>query len=303
MAGGFKVTATFAGSPTMTIAPFTLGLGRSIYLPLRDNDAPFAVLALHAPEDIRVGSDELKLLQELADDLAFGVMTIRSRREREQAGIALRASLQEKEALLKEVHHRVKNNMQVVDSLLRLESSRIETESTRDVLRNMQNRIRSMAVLHEILYRSGNFAQVDLSVYLRQLAGQVNRAMAVAPGQVSFLLDLAPVSVDLEQAIPCGLVFSELASNAVKHGFGGGKLGTVWVDLRADSDRMIRLRIRDDGPGLPPDWEERRSRSLGLQLVADLTEQLGGELAVGPGSAFELSFRPPVIGRSAPFRP
>lgn len=278
-------------------------LGRGIYLPLRGADGPFAVLALHAPEEIRVGSDELKLLQELADDLAFGVMTIRSRREREQAGIALRSSLQEKEALLKEVHHRVKNNMQVVDSLLRLESSRIEAEATKDVLRNMQNRIRSMAVLHEILYRSGNFAQVDLSVYLRQLAGQMNRALAVAPGHISFLLDLAPVSVDLEQAIPCGLVFSELASNAVKHGFSGGKLGTVWIDLRAEPDRMIRLRIRDDGPGLPADWEERRSRSLGLQLVADLTKQLGGELVVGPGSSFELSFRPPVVGRSAPFQP
>ncbi len=267
------------------------GLGRGVYLPLRGESGAFGVLALQVPEGIRVGNDEIRLLVELADDLAFGIASIRSRRNREKAERALAASLREKEALLREVHHRVKNNMQVITSLLRLESNRAGHSATRSVLRDMQNRILAMAALHETLYRSGNFSQVNLADYLSGVVRQMGRSLVVTPGQISFLLDLDPVVVDMERAIPCGLVLNELASNCLKHAFPDGRLGTVWIDLHASGSDLVSLRVRDNGLGLADDWSLRMERSLGLQLASDLSRQLGGRLEIGPGSQFEMVFQ------------
>ncbi|MBX7183960.1 MAG: PAS domain-containing protein [Vicinamibacteria bacterium] len=265
-------------------------LGPAIYLPLKDGQGAFGILALQAPSGIRVGEDEIRLLVELADDLAFGITSIRARKDRERAEAALAASLKEKEALLREVHHRVKNNMQVITSLLRLESNRLDHPITRSVLRDMQNRIQAMAALHETLYRSGNFAQVDLADYLRRVVAHLKRSLVPTPGQISFLLELEPIIVDLDRAIPCGLVLNELASNSVKHAFPEGRLGEVWIDLRRVDPATVGLSVRDNGAGLPADWEARVERSLGVQLVTDLARQLGGRLAIGPDARFEITF-------------
>jgi PAS domain S-box-containing protein len=205
--------------------------------------------------------------------------------ERKLAEQALLGTVREKEALLKEVHHRVKNNLQVITSLLRLESNRIDHPATREVLRNMQNRILSMALLHESLYRSSDFAQVDLAGYLRQLTVQLTRSMAIGPGHVE---------LDLDQAIPCGLIVNELVSNSLKHGFADGRPGDVWIELQALAEGTLRLRVKDNGAGFPADFESKRAKSLGLQLVADLAGQLRGRLEVGPGpgSLFEVTFTP-----------
>ena len=210
---------------------------------------------------------------------------------------ALQASLQEKTALLNEVHHRVKNNLQVVTSLLRLEGSRAGDGVTRAVLNEMQGRIHSMALVHETLYRSGSFASVDLQSYVRQVASAAFRAQAHTSGAVRLVLDLAPVQVSLDQATPCGLLVNELISNCIKHGFAHGERGEVKVELQpvAGNDggpTLWCLRVRDTGAGLPPDFEERRTNSLGLQLVGDLAGQLGGKLTVeaGPGASFAITF-------------
>jgi two-component sensor histidine kinase len=198
--------------------------------------------------------------------------------------------VREQEALLKEAHHRVKNNLQVITSLLRLESSRIEPPSTKAVRKDVQNRIQSMALLHETLYRSGKFAEVDLAAYLRVLAGHL--ALTLAPGQVELRLELAGVRVGLDQAIPCGLILNELLSNAFKRAFPDGRRGVVWVELNQKGGEDLRLCVRDDGIGVPGDFEARRDRSLGLPLVGDLIRQLQGrmETASGPGSTFEVTF-------------
>jgi PAS domain S-box-containing protein len=226
---------------------------------------------------------------------------------RKQTEEALRQSLQDKEALLREVHHRVKNNLQVITSLLRLESGRSELPQTKAVLDAMQGRIRSMALLHETLYRSGVFAGSDLSVYLAQVATQVFRMSGV--GRVRLMLDLAPLKVGMDLATPCGLLLNELLSNCFKHGFAGGaddtaqggaqggaiSEGEVRVSLQPlVSGPRWRLSVSDSGVGLPADFEARRERSLGLQLVSDLAHQVGGELAVGAGPAaeFSVSFLP-----------
>ena len=203
--------------------------------------------------------------------------------ERTLADEALRNSIREKEALLKEVHHRVKNNLQVITSLLRLESTRTREPGTRDVLKDMQGRIRSMALLHETLYRTGKFARVDLADYLRQLANQLFRAQNTGPGEVRLELDLRSVVVEIDQAIPCGLIVNELLTNCLKHAFGEGG-GEVRVRIGLDAAGRARLEVSDSGRGLPQDFEVLRGASLGLQLVSDLARQLGGTLEIGPES-------------------
>lgn len=210
---------------------------------------------------------------------------------RKHAEQALQASLDDKVGLLNEVHHRVKNNLQVITSLLRLEGNRSAQAETRTVLDEMQGRIRSMALLHESLYRTGTFASVELGAYLRQLCTQAFRTGARQNDGVQLVLDLAPVQVTMDQATPCGLLVNELVSNCLKHGFPNGRTGEVRVAL-TPVDAQWRLSVRDNGVGLPADFDTRRAASLGLQLVTDLARQLGATLVVGPGpgAAFSITF-------------
>lgn len=221
----------------------------------------------------------------------FGISRdITVRKQEEQA---LQASLEEKVVLLNEIHHRVKNNLQVIASLLRLEAGRSSQSDTKAVLGDMQGRIRSMALLHESLYRKGIFASVDLAAYLGQLAAQACRAMADQHGTIELKLDLTPVTVSMDQAAPCGLLVNELISNCLKHGFPSGGNGEIRLSLQAvaGTDEMC-LRVSDSGAGLPADFEVKRNQSLGLKLVADLTRQLGGTLQIEPSACFSVTFRP-----------
>lgn len=213
--------------------------------------------------------------------------------EGKEAEARMRASLREKEALLREVHHRVKNNLQVIASLLRLEQSRTAEPGTRSVLTDMRGRIRSMALLHETLYRTGVFAEVDLASYLRGLVSQLFRSHNEKPAQIHLVLDLAAVNVGIDQAIPCGLIVNELVTNSLKHGFIQDQEGEVRVVLRRESDGQVRLEVSDTGVGLAADFETKRGNSLGLQLVADLARQLRGRLDIdaGPAARFTVMFQ------------
>ena len=213
--------------------------------------------------------------------------------QRKQADMALQASLREKVALLNEVHHRVKNNLQVITSLLRLEVARSAQPDTHTVLKEMQGRIYAMALLHESLYRSGTFASVELGAYLKQLATQAFRTQSGLGGDVRLVLEMAAINVGMDQAAPCGLLVNELLSNCLKHGFPERRSGEVVVSLQPTArDGWWKLAVRDTGVGLPPDFEARRAQSLGLQLVSDLARQLGGQLNVGagPGADFSVVF-------------
>jgi PAS domain S-box-containing protein len=215
--------------------------------------------------------------------------------DRKQALDALLGSLREKEALLREVHHRVKNNLQVITSLLRLEAGRIEHPVTQSVLREMQGRIRSMSLLHEAIYSSGSYAHIDLAAYMREVVTQLFRSVEAQPRRIELQLALTQVRLGLDQAILCGLIANELVSNCLKHAFPDGRAGVVQVELSAvDGGTGLRLTVKDDGVGLPVDFDTRRAESLGLQLVADLTDQLQGTLATGPGRAatFVIGFAP-----------
>lgn len=206
----------------------------------------------------------------------------------------LRDTLREKTSLLNEVHHRVKNNLQVITSLLRLESGRSNQENTQAVLNDMQGRIRSMALLHETLYRSGIFASADLAHYLKELATQAFRSHINSNGAaVRLELDLHSVSVSMDQATPCGLIVNELISNCLKHAFADGRSGVVKISLMPlTASKSVNIIVSDDGVGLPSDFDQRRQLSLGLQLVDDLVTQIGGTLRIerGVGSQFSFCF-------------
>ncbi|MEI7551991.1 MAG: sensor histidine kinase, partial [Verrucomicrobiota bacterium] len=166
---------------------------------------------------------------------------------------------------------------------------------TKAVLKEMQGRIRSMALLHESLYRSGVFATIDLGAYLGQITTQSFRTLAATPGAVQLRLDLASVPVEMDQALPCGLLVNELVSNCLKHGFPDGRPGEVRVELQPiPGGPQWRLRVSDTGVGLPADFGSLRGQSLGLQLVSDLTQQIDGTLTIGPGPGtdFTVTFTP-----------
>lgn len=227
-------------------------------------------------------------------------VAVRDITERKRANEALRTSLREKEALLKEVHHRVKNNLQVITSLLNLEAGRSDHPATKAAFLEMQNRIRSMAMLHETLYRSENLERVDLPRYIRQLATQLFHSMLASPEAIQLHLDLAPASLALDQAVPCGLLINELVSNCLKHAFPEGRKGEVRIELQAmAADGRLKLRVSDNGVGLPPNFDQLRTTSLGLHLVSGLTEQLNGQLEITPGTGtgavFQVTFAPKKI--------
>jgi len=225
---------------------------------------------------------------------------IRDITERKRAEEALRASLAEKEVLLKEIHHRVKNNMQVVSSLVSLQAERLQDTALRTVFEDVAHRVRSMALVHEKLYQSGDLAKVEFAEYAECLLNYLWRAHGSAAACVRLRLDLQPLPLPVNAAVPCGLILNELASNALKHAFrkqaGGnteqGAGNEVRVSLRTDSEGRVRLGIRDNGVGLPPGLDWRRADSLGLRLVEMLAKQLGAtvEVADGGGTEFIVTF-------------
>lgn len=213
---------------------------------------------------------------------------------RKLAENALLESLHEKDALFREIHHRVKNNLQIISSLLRLQSGKINNPVAITVLRDMQSRVRSMALIHEHLFRADNLVEVDLATYLDQLCHQLVQALVHVPGSIRLHLDLSPCRMDMDQAIHCGLLVNELVSNALKHAFPDKRTGELRVDLHPLADgHGWRLQVADNGIGLPPDFSITDLSSLGLKLVADLTQQIHAHLQIetGQGATFTIEFK------------
>jgi PAS domain S-box-containing protein len=216
--------------------------------------------------------------------------------QRKAAEDALLASLRDKEILLKETHHRVKNNLQVVSSLLGLQSRFIQDAAVRTMFQESQNRVHSMALLHEELYRSDNLHDIDCEQYFRALAAHIFRSYGVSSSRIKLRLDFGEIRMDLDQAVPCGLVVNELLSNALKHAFPDGRAGEVCLAIKPAGGGQIALTVRDDGVGLPPDTSIRETRSLGLRLVRRLAEQIGASLRIRTGAGTEIELKIPSPG-------
>lgn len=222
--------------------------------------------------------------------LNFGLLTDIT--EQKQVDDKIRASLHEKEVLLKEIHHRVKNNLQIISSLLNLQAGKVKDLQTIQALRESQMRVRSMALIHEKLYQSDSMARIDFGGYVKSLAADLFRSYQRGLGQVELKIVVDEVELELEQAVPCGLILNELMTNTLKHAFPDGRSGTLRVDLRAGSGQILSLRVSDDGVGMPPEFDLAAAKSLGLQLVNSLVSQLDGRLEVEHtgGTAFKVSF-------------
>ena len=215
------------------------------------------------------------------------------------AAAALRASDEEKSVLLKEIHHRVKNNMQVISSMLNLQSQEMRDPKVLEVFRDTQARIRSMALVHEKLYQSRDLARVDFPSYLQSLIVHLFHAYKADPDRIRHELKMDEASLDINTAIPLGLVVSELLSNALKYAFPEGRRGNIRIGLEPARGGRLLLRITDDGVGLPADLDVRNAKSLGLQIVNMLVEQLDGSIEVdrSAGTEFRISLREPKSGR------
>ena len=222
-------------------------------------------------------------------------ITDRKKREVELRDSAARiqASLKEKEILLKEIHHRVKNNMQVISSLISLQADELRSTSMENTFKELSHRVQSMAMVHEKLYQSGDLARVDFADYVRSLLDYLWRAYGTASSGIRLVMDLEPVFLSIISAVPCGLILNELVTNAIKHAFSGRAEGEITVSLRGDANSRICLRVSDNGIGLPEGFDWKQSPSLGLRLVRMLSGQLRAEAEAsrGEGTEFAITFK------------
>ncbi|MBD3414832.1 MAG: histidine kinase [Candidatus Aminicenantes bacterium] len=204
----------------------------------------------------------------------------------------LESSLTEKEVLLKEIHHRVKNNMQVISSLLRLQASQIKDQKLLDMFAESQARIQSMSLIHENLYQSKDLNQIDFSKYIKNLTQNLVSSYGVQKEQIQLSIEVKKICLDIQQAIPCGLIINELVSNALKHAFPGQKQGKILIHMHQDNRDNCWLKIQDTGIGFPEKIDFRKTTSLGLQLVNGLISQIKGaiELERDKGTSWIIQF-------------
>ncbi|QFS46146.1 PAS domain S-box protein [Nostoc sphaeroides] len=212
--------------------------------------------------------------------------------EHKQAEEKIKASLKEKEVLLKEIHHRVKNNLGIVSSLLQMQCRRTQDPLVTAILRDSQNRIASIALVHEKLYRSEDLADIDFAQYIPDLTTHLFDSYNVSSSQIQLKIQVDNASLDIETAIPCGLIINELVSNALKYAFVGNRKGEIEVKFYQESESTLALIIQDNGIGLPENFDSKKAQTLGITLVQGLVKQLRGKLEIDShqGTQFKITF-------------
>lgn len=211
--------------------------------------------------------------------------------ERSRAEEQVKKSLREKEALLKEIHHRVKNNLQIIQSMLNLQLPQIKDEKAIALFRESQNRVYSMALIHEKLYKSESLAMIDFYEYIKSLTDYLFLSYGAAGRSIRLKIFVKDISLDVDTTIPCALIINELVSNSLKHAFPASghtvETGEISIDLHREPGNRFLLIVSDNGVGLPEGFEIEGSDSLGLKLVSVLVKQLGGAISIGKGRGTE----------------
>jgi PAS domain S-box-containing protein len=256
---------------------------------------------LHVQDDVFILSSVVDITErktsELERDRLLGELrALNSELEArvESRTAQLSTTLREREVLLQEIHHRVKNNLQVISSLISMQMRKLEPGPSRLGFEECQRRVRAIALIHEKLYQSKDYARIPFAEYVRSLAGDVFAATEVSLSEITLELSVEDVSLAVDQAIPCGLILNELITNALKHAFPNCRPGTVYVELGKTEAGLLAMRVRDDGVGMPMDLDICEADSLGLKLVCTLAEQLDAQLHVTrkAGTSIALTFAP-----------
>jgi PAS domain S-box-containing protein len=266
----------------------TFGSQSKIWLgvPLRAKNEIVGIIAVQSyTSQTAYGDEELEILKFASDQIGLSI-------ERKLAEVEIKASLDEKIVLLKEIHHRVKNNLQVISSLLYLQSKNLADKDALTIFIESQNRVRSMALVHEKLYQSENLAKINLRLYISDLVRFLFRSYETDPNQIKMNLDVENISVDVESAIPCGLIINELVSNSLKYAFPNQGNGEITVRFKSKNKDQYRLSVSDNGIGLKGYLKTPNNKTLGLQLVDTLVDQLHGKVEINGklGSEFNISF-------------
>jgi two-component sensor histidine kinase len=272
-------------------------------------DAKFVVMSAYSEKDsfvesIHLGIDgylmkpvEAKKLLSLIDEFA-GITLMkweleRKEKKRREAEEYLKKSLAEKEILLREVHHRVKNNMQIISSILRMQSRNIDDPRLKEVLQESQNRIHSMALIHENLYNNKTLSDIKFSSYIKSLSGNIARTYASQQANVSFDFQIDDAYLPMDIAIPCGLIINELISNSFKYAFADKSSGIISIHFKHIIDDQFQLIVSDNGIGIPDKIDITKTKSLGMKILQKLVQQIEGELKYdfSNGTKFTIIFK------------
>jgi two-component sensor histidine kinase/CheY-like chemotaxis protein len=271
--------------------------GFRTFTQVNDQMPELPIIIITGLEDENMGINAVKegaqdyLIKGQLDDKVLA-RSIKYAIERKHTEEELKSSLNEKDVLLKETHHRVKNNMQIISSLLNLEMGYSDEDEAIDVLKESQNRIKSMALIHEKLCQSNDLNHIKISDYINTLVTDLFYSFNLSDEQIEMKMDLEDIYLKIETAIPCGILINELVSNSLKYAFPNGEKGEIFVSLKS-KDEGYELIVNDNGVGLPEELDYKNTESLGLQLVNNLAAQIDGrvELEKGHGTKFVINFK------------
>jgi len=270
-----------------------LDIGAFVHLPMQHSAQRLGALCFDAPRPRRWQGHEIINMTEASQYLTVVIQNALINEGRRRVEDQMKASLKEKEAMLKEIHHRVKNNLQVIHSLLNLQTHTLKEERSKEIFEVTQTRIRSMSLIHDQLYQSGNMARVSVKEHAETLVSSLYRSYCVDTQAIHVHFDIDNISLDVEKAIPCGLILNELVSNSFKYAFPSGRQGKIEITLTSEENGAAHtLRVADDGVGFPEELDFHNTESMGMQLVTIFTEQLEGTIKLNreKGTEFVITF-------------
>jgi two-component sensor histidine kinase len=290
---GVYLTTAIVGTLTLIIGGAAAWVfARNLTRPIHSLQA-FAYKVATGSLNARATVDSKDEIGELADSFNRMVEALESSQTRLRDSVKTEAAAREKEILLREIHHRVKNNMQILTSLLRLQTRRANSEELRMVLQESESRIRSMGLLHEKLYQSESVSSIDMGSYLKTLTNELLRVNTPQGKRREIKISVRDIYLGMDTALPCGLIVTELVSNALKYAFPDYPDGIIYVSVSKEQDGEFNLIVWDNGIGIPDTFDISRSQSLGMRLVTMLVDQLNGKVSFSghQGTRWEIKFR------------